>query len=509
MVTGEQVRRLGKAMRKHGVLWRAASEAGMSEKTARKYRRSGQPPAAMMAVHDWRTRPDPFAVVWEEMRERLMDHPGLEAKTLFADLQRRCPGCFQDGQLRTLQRRIKVWRASDGPSKEVFFAQEHHPGRLSQSDFTCMNSLGVKLTGQPFPHLVYHFVLTYSNWETGMICFGENYESLSAGLQSALWELGGVPEMHQTDQLTAAVNQLGAGGREEFTKRYLALLAHYGVEGRKIQVAKPNENGDVEQCHRRFKRAVDQALMLRGSRDFADRAEYEAFLRKLLSQLNAGRRERLAEETKVLRPLPVRRREDGQHLDVVVGCGSTIRVRRNTYSVHSRLIGETIQVRLYAEHLEVWYGQRCMEQLPRLRGEGKHQINYRHVIDWLVRKPGAFANYRYRAELFPSSRFRMAYDSLRESAPARADKEYLKLLELAAKEGESRVEDALRFLMETNHGSDSGLINAKVVEELMKSGQEIPAVTDVDIGDVDLSCYDLLLPALSACVGYGEEGRPW
>lgn len=509
MVTAEQVRRLSKAMSRHGVLWKAASEAGMSEKTARKYRHSGQSREAMKADHHWRTRTDPFADVWEEVRERLDAHPGLEAKTLFADLQRRFPGRYQDGQLRTLQRRIKVWRASEGPAREVFFAQEHHPGRLSQSDFTCMNSLGVKLSGQPFPHLVYHFVLTYSNWETGTICFGENYESLSAGLQSALWELGGAPEMHQTDQLTAAVHPLGAGGREEFTERYRALLAHYGVEGRKIQVAKPNQNGDVEQCHRRFKRALDQALMLRGSRDFADRAEYEAFLRKMLLQLNAGRRERLAEEMRVLRSLPERRREDGQHLDVVVGCGSTIRVRRNTYSVHSRLIGETVHVRLYAEHLEVWYAQRCMERLPRLRGERKHRINYRHVIDWLVRKPGAFANYRYRADLFPSSRFRMAYDRLRESTPARADKEYLKLLELAAREGESRVEDALRFLMETAPPSGSGTIHAKAVEELMKSGQEIPAVTDVDIPEVDLSCYDMLLPALSARAGYGEEERPW
>ena len=179
--------------------------------------------------------PAPFAQVWDEVAAALAVHPGLQAKTLFADLQRRYPGCFSDGQLRTLQRRIKVWRATEGPPKEVYFPQIHSPGVLAQSDFTHMGALSITLAGQPFAHLLYHFVLTYSNWETGMICFSESFESLSTGLQPALWTLGGVPQQHQTDRLTAATPPQPR--RRRFTARYEALLRHYALEGRLIQVA--------------------------------------------------------------------------------------------------------------------------------------------------------------------------------------------------------------------------------------------------------------------------------
>ncbi len=273
-----------------------------------------------------------------------------------------------------------------------------------------MTNLGVTILGEPFPHLIYHFVLPYSNWETGTICFSESFESLSDGLQHALWELGGVPLCHRTDRLSTAVRKVP--NLEEFTQRYKALLNHYRIEGQKIQAGQPNENGDVEQRHHRFKRAVDQALMLRGSRDFIERRDYALFLGNLFRRANAGRRERFEEELKVLRRLPERRLDAMTRIQVSVGPSSTIRVQNNTYSVHSRLIGEQIEIRLYVEHLEVWYAQRRIDTLPRLRGEGKHRIDYRHIMDWLVRKPGAFENYRYRDDLFPTSRFRMAYDAL-------------------------------------------------------------------------------------------------
>jgi hypothetical protein len=177
----------------------------------------------------WRTREDPFAGVWEEVRAYLEVNAGLEAKTLFEDVQRRYPGRFADGQLRTLQRRVKVWRATEGPPREVFFPQRHHPGRLCQSDFTRMGGLGITIQGRRFDHMIYHFVLPYSNWETGTICFSESLESLSEGLQKALWELGGVPEVHQTDRLSSAVQKPACV--EEFTQGYAALLAHYRLEG--------------------------------------------------------------------------------------------------------------------------------------------------------------------------------------------------------------------------------------------------------------------------------------
>ena len=309
-----------------------------------------------------------------------------------------------------------------------------------------MNPLEITIERQRFPHLLYHFVLSYSNWEAASICYSESFESLSDGLQNALWELGGVPLQHQTDRMSTAVNNMC--DEREFTARYEALLQHYRLEGRKIQTGKANENGDVEQRHYRLKKAMEQALLLRDSRDFASVAHYETFLRTLLAQLNAGRRTRLAEEMPYLRALPERRLESAKRQRVKVDSGSLVYVDRNTYSVHSRLIGEQVEARIEAEQIEIWYAGRKVERLPRLRGRGKHRVDYRHIIDWLVRKPGAFENYRYRDELFPTSRFRMAWDALREITPQRASKQYLALLEIAAKQGEARVDDALRCLLE-------------------------------------------------------------
>ena len=486
MVTDKQVRKLRKLMRKGMKLSSAASRAGMDEKTARKYMEEGKLPSEMEPVRTWRTRADPFDSVWAWCEPLLREAPGLEAKTLFEALQRREPGRFSDGQLRTLQRRVKHWRAVAGPAREVFFPQRHRPGELSQSDFTSMNSLRVTIAGEPFDHLLYHFVLTYSNWETGTVCFSESLESLSAGFENALWELNGVPERHRTDQLSAAVHQMPH--RDQFTQRYRGLLGHYAVEPERAGVDCPNENGDVEQSHHRFKRAVEQALLLRGSRDFPDRAAYESFLREIFAQRNAGRRERFQEELAVLRPLPASRLSSRRPIGVRVGAGSTVRVLENTYSVHSRLIGEKVSVRLGAEDLEIWYGQRCMDRLPRLRGKKKHRIDYRHVIEWLVRKPGAFANYRYRDDLFPTSQFRAAYDHLVERDRGTASREYLRILELAALESETGVDEVLRHLIEREEP-----ITKEAVESGLHERNPTREKTDVQIDSVDLGCYDGLL----------------
>lgn len=489
MVTDQQVRKLMKLNQKEKSLPVAAAKCGMSENTARKYIRQPDLPSQMKEARTWRTRDDPFEQDWDiEIQPKLEVNPGLEAKTIFDWLQRTYPGRYADGQLRTLQRRIRQWRGLEGPAKEVFFDQNHNPGELCQSDFTHMSGLGVTINKVPFNHLIYHFVLTYSNWETGTICFSESFESLSSGLQNALWELGGVPAMHRTDRLTAAVHNLDKPGRDEFTRKYRALLSHYRIGGQKIQTGKPNENGDVEQRHHRLKRAVEQALLLRCSSDFASREEYGLFLKKLFSQLNAGRRKRFDEELDVLKSLPGKRLEDFTTYRVNVRRNSTIRIKKNVYSVHSRLIGEQVKVRLHAEHLGLWYAQRRIEKIPRIRGEGKHRIQYRHIIDWLVRKPGAFENYRYRDDLYPSSRFKMAYDYLKDHHPSRGTKEYLKILNLAAKESESGVDDALRWLMDQDQP-----ISSDAVEAIVMTNQRIPKITDVEIDEVDLGLYDNLL----------------
>jgi hypothetical protein len=499
MVTDWQVRALRVwVQEREASLSLAAMKTGMDRKTARKYRR-GKLPSERTREHDWRTRPDVFADVWPEMQVRLELSPGLEAKTLFEDLQRRFPGKFQDGQLRTLQRRVKRWRALEGPDQEVFFAQKHHPGQLGASDFTHLTSLQVTIAGVPFAHLVYHFVLTYSNWEHVTVCFSESFESFSVGLQDALWELGGVPEQHRSDRMSLAVHQ--DGHPELFTQRYRALLSHYGMHGQAINAGQGHENGDVEQSHNQFKRKLEQELLLRGSRDFATREEYAAFLQALCQRRNAGRQQRLAEERARLRLLPARRLESFKRLEVKVGAGSTIAVERNMYSVPSRLIGERVEARVSAEMVQVWYAQQLVLTMPRLRGQHKHCIDYRHVIDWLVRKPGAFAEYRYQADLFPTSRFRMAYDALRAQHPESASREFVHILHLAAHESETGVDEALKRLL-----SEAAPISTSRVQEVLRQGLVTSAVPEVNIASVSLSVYDDLLDCKEAYHG-NVDGR--
>jgi hypothetical protein len=475
----------------------SALKTEMDEKTARKYRDTGQLPSELKKPHTWRTRIDPFEDSWREVSELLCNEPGLEAVTLFRYLQRKYPGEYQDGQLRTLQRRIKRWRATEGPPKEVMFAQEHHPGRLSQSDFTFMNDLGITITKQPFAHILYHFTLTKSNWETGNVCFSECFESLSEGVQRALWELGGVPEYHQTDCMSTAVNQ--DGNPEEFTKRYTALMGHYRLKPMRINPGEAHENGDVEQSHFRFKNAVDQELMLRGSRDFASREEYDRFLRTIFRQRNSGRKAQIELEKKTLRPLPEKKIDSFKEVHKRVSRNSTILIDHNIYSLASRLIGEQVKVRVFAEYLEVRYAQKLVEEIPRLRGSGKHKIQYRHIIDSLLRKPGAFENFKYKQDMFPTTRFRMVYDRLLKSRTARnAAREYLRILNLSAKESESLVDEAIHILLHTG----SQIIDYTAVKEVfegLKSDNRPPRLT-IRIPQANPGIYDQL---------FGNQEASW
>lgn len=282
-----------------------ARKMGMDPKTARKYRDSKLLPSQMKKPRDWRTRVDPFAEVWPEVEALLANEPRLKAFTLFEWLQQRYPGRFLDSHRRTFERRVRQWRGLHGPGQAVMFAQVHDPGGLAASDFTTMNGLRITIGGQTFDHLLYHFTLTASNWEYVSICFSESFEALSQGFQGAVWELGGVPRRHRSDSLTAAVNNLSDD--REFQSRYRDLMDYYHVEPQRINVRQAHENGDVESSHGHLKRVVDQALLLRGSRDFVSREEYAQFLRELTGRRNAGRADKFAEEQACLGELPLSR----------------------------------------------------------------------------------------------------------------------------------------------------------------------------------------------------------
>jgi hypothetical protein len=488
MVTDQQVRRLCAMQNKYEHQYQVADAAGISSKTAGKYLKNGKLPSQCKVEHTWATRQDPFADDWTFVEQILKDTQStLEAKTIFEYLQQAHPGKYHNGQIRTLQRRIKVWKALHGPSKEIFFSQHYYPGQWACSDFTSMNKLNITIARQPFEHIFYHFVLCYSNWQAGRICFSESFESLSLGIQDALWKLGGVPFYHRTDNLTSAVHKVGHP--DIFTDKYRGLCSHYGFESSKTNPASPHENGDIEKSNDLFKKAVDQSLIIRGSGDFDSIEEYEKFLQKIIDRMNQTCHKRFTEEIEVLKELPNLRYDDYETRTCKVGRGGTIRLLHNTYSVHSRLVGETVKVRLYADKLEVWYAQRHIETLPRLRGEKGHYINYRHHIDRLVRKPGAFENYCYKDDMFPTSLFRIAYDILRDTCTIRqANKAYLKILQLAAKEGESLVNEALRLLINLEEE-----ICFEKVKEFIDSRQKPPEPTAVHIEQVDINDYDMLL----------------
>jgi len=488
MVEDKQVRRLRKMLSEGKTLELSALASGMDVKTARKYRDSNKFPSELKQERYWRTRLDPYKSVWCEIEDLLGNNPGLEAKTIFDWLQRRNPGEFQDGQLRTLQRKIKHWRATEGPSKEVMFPQKHYPGELGQSDFTNMGSLGITIRHVPFKHMIFHFVLTWSNWEAGSICYSETLESLAAGLQDALWRLGGVPQKHQTDRLSAAVNNLS--DTRQFTDRYEALMNHYGITGQKTQPASPHENGDVEQSHFRFKKAIDQALMLRGTRDFASLGDYRQFIDHIFEQRNKGRSVRFQEELKYLRPLPSYKINMVKQFTVTVGPGSTIRVDYSVYSVHSRLIGESVTAFVHQDKIILQYGGRTVHTFPRLAGKKKHRIDYRHIIDSLIRKPGAFKNYRYKPDLFPSIYFKLAYDLLSQEMPNRCDKEYLDILHLAATCGEDRVTEILNIIIDQNLPLSAKLVRQYFARTESQYKKEDAAVMPVNIADYDVLLQD-------------------
>jgi transcriptional regulator with XRE-family HTH domain len=465
----------------------AAARAGMSVRTIRRYERRGQLPSQLKQPRTYRTRASPFDDDWPWIVSQLEADPALQATTLFGLLNERRPGGYRASQVRTLQPQIAAWRAQDGPGREVMFPQVHEPGEAAQSDFTHMTSLGVTLGGLAFEHLVFHLVLVYSNVEAIQICVSESFESLAEGLETCLWMVGGVPRQHRTDHLSAAIHPLDAEGRAQAKERYRLLMAHYGLEATTNNLGVAHENGDVEQEHFRFKQAVDQALRVRGSRDFADRAAYDRFLHKIVSQRNLTRQVRWTEERQALRPLPATPLLPCREVRVPVSRFSTIQVLRNTYSVPSRLIGKRLLVRVRSQVLEVYLATTLLLSMPRLLGTGQHRIDYRHVIWSLVRKPGAFAHYRYRDDLFPSLVFRRTYDALQASATERADRHYVRLLHLAASISESEVETAIGVLLEQHV-----VPTFDTVRDLLRPPAALH-VPELSAPVLDLSVYDRLL----------------
>jgi len=479
-ITAKQKRILMKEKSK-GTLRRAAMKSNICEKTASKYvKNEGRAEPKKCRKH--RTRSDPFEAHWPDVIHMLERSPTLEAITIMDYLLEKYPGIYKASQVRTLQRRLSRWRTEYGSSKLAIFRQDHKPGRQSQSDWTHMKSLKITISGQTFDHLLYHFVLPYSGFETIMICHSETFESLTKGYEQGVLQAGGVCQDHRTDNLTAATQASGNG--RVFTSRWQDFMAHYGVTPSRNNPGESHENGVVEKSHDLFKNAVDQQLLLRGSRDFQTPEDYQEFLTKIKDKRNWRRREKIAEEQEHLKPLPEKGFYEATLLKVCVTPDSLIHVLGVAYSVPSRLIGNWLKVYAYRDKLELFLSSKLILTLPRI--EAGALINYRHLIDSLIRKPGAFENYQYRSYLFPNLSFRKAYDTLKSGGIGSVSRRYCELLYLAKMEGEEVVTASINILLEAQE-----LPLKDKIKSLITSVQKSSEVVKVEIPL--LEAYDDLL----------------
>ncbi len=493
--TDAQVRIIMREREKERTQEQAAASANLkSRKTVAKYERLGKLPSELRQPRRYRTRLDPFAQDWSIVESMLETTPNLEAKVLFDWLCEQHADRYQPGQLRTFQRRVATWRALHQPQVAIL-EQVHRPGEVLQTDGVWLTELGVTIQGQPFKHMLIHSVLPYSNWEWGRIAQSESLAALQLGLQSTLIKLGHTPKYHRTDNSSAATYWPGAqaytGQKRGYTDGYLHLLEHYGLEPQTTNLQSPHENGDIESSNGGIKRAIRQYLLLRGSRDFESIAAYEDFLYDLMSRRNRPRQARLTEELAVMKPLAATALATHSQMRVRVTRGSLIRVQKNVYSVPTSLIGCRVTVRIHEWRLDVYYQTHLVATLPRLIGEKQHHINYRHVIDSLIRKPGGFRDYRYRDDLFPSLIFRHAWERLNQwQSPRKADITYLRILRLAARKMESEVAAALEQLL-----AAPGRWDETDVERILQP-QPLP-VPQLACGQVHLQQYDCLLAEAS------------
>lgn len=492
-INSEQVKLYMENRREGKTQVTAAAKAGISERSGRRAEKGELQPGSKKKRY-WRTRTDPFANVWEsEIVPLLKKNAQFTPMTLFEKLQKDHPGEYQDSKLRTFQRRVSEWKALYGPDQEVMFRQEQVAGRMGLSDFTKLKEVTITLQGHPFTHLLYHFRLAFSGWcSVKVIHGGESYAALAEGLQDALWRLGGVPLEHRSDSLSAAYRNLDKEAAADVTKRYEQLCLYYGMEPTRNNRGEGHENGAIESPHGHLKKRIHQALLLRDSCDFDSVTAYEEFLAEIVHDINSRKTDKIEEERQHLQPLPLQRTADYTEKVVPVSTSSTIQIKRVLYTVPSRLIGKRVRVHIYDNRLDVYLGSSHTATLDRVfTGDKNHrgrQVNYRHVISSLEKKPQAFRYSNIREDLLPSDTYKSVWAWLdREMEPRKACKVMVGILALAHRaDCESRLGNHLQNML-TNHS----LPSLHELEQRFESKE--PAIPDVEVKQPPAASYDALL----------------
>ncbi len=471
----------------------AAAKAGISERSGRRIEDNEGKISQEKRL--WRTRQDPFEEVWEAEVIPMLTEGVHEATFILRQLQERYPGKFPDTMTRTLQRKIKFWKALFGKEKEVMFMQKHEPGKLGISDFTHPKEIKVTIRGEHLEHIFYHFRLPYSGFSY-MTVFkgsGESFTALAQGLQEALHYIGGVPETHRTDSLSAAFKNLKKEAVEDLTNRYQALSEHYGMRATRINIGKGHENGAVESSHRHAKNKIHQSLIVRGSNDFASFEEYRDFVRDVIKRHNQRSAKNIDTERVTLKALPSTKATDYEEIVAVVSCASTIDVKRVTYTVPSRLISERLHVRLYNDRLECYLGNVHALTLERAlspaKGKRSRKVDYRHLIGSLVKKPGAFRGSMFRDDLLPDDNYRYIWERIdRKMNSNDACKFMVGLLHLAATQDcQNELAEEVIALLKSNRK----LKLSELQDRFTKNKLEIPVCS---VSQHSLSSYNSFIP---------------
>ncbi len=479
----------------------AAARAGISERTARRLdtqQHSTQSPATSQPR---RSRKDPLADVWDsELKPMLKQQPGLLPITLFEYLQDKYPGQY-DKVHRTLQRRIKQWHALHGRNQAVIFRQTQQPGQQALVDFTVFKGLVILIAGIVLNFRLFHFRLAYSKWSyLKVVQGGESYTALAEGTAESLKRLGAIPHELRTDSLSAAFRNLTTDEAADITERYQAFCQHYGITPTRNNRGQAHENGAVESPHGHLKRRIEQQLQMdfptvmdrRYAFDSID--DFQHFVDGIVAKHNRRNESLLREELALMSTLPSTTGVDYTEERVRVSSTGTINVRRVVYSVPSRLIGERLCLRLYDDRLACYLGSTHVATLQRLHPKGSQrarQIDYRHLIASLARKPMAFYHAELRDDILPNDQWRQLWRQCNQLiAPRQACYLMVGALELSAThDNESAVATALEVLLD-NESEPSLLLLQK---RLGLASTELPATAAQQSSQHDLVGYDDLL----------------
>ncbi|CAG0906764.1 unnamed protein product, partial [Cyprideis torosa] len=499
--------------RQHSVT-QAAAKAGISRASGYRIESDSSMPSQRENTRASR-RPDPLEGLFEEeVVPILINTPGIRPVAIYEELLRRHP-TLSTGIRRTLERRVRQWQVLHGPEQELIFRQTHEPGRLGLSDFTDMGEFQILVEAQPLVHRLYHFRLAYSGFSHAHVVLGgESFIALAEGLQNALWSLGGVPVEHRTDSLTAAFCNRDSDTQEDLTRRYELLCQHYGMSPSRNNRGEAHENGSIEGPHGHLKRAIKDALLLRGSSCFDSLEAYRRFIDQVVGRLNVRHAGRIDTERAVLCALPAQRSDDFEQHSVRVTSGGGFVLKKVFYSVPSRLVGHRLRVHLYDDHLELFAGNGALESLPRGRCDAKgnrcYVVNYRHVIHSLRRKPMALRSLVYRDQIFPRLAYRQMYERLLESSGERvACKTMVELLAMAHEQScEGQMAAVLQVMLQAGELACVDEMRERFApspEHLPSVSVELPPLAQYDslLGSlfearVSLLLKELRLPAMSA-----------